>query len=820
MPTQKDVLARQYLELARRREEGAFTYVRREPAAGPDGVTASERNNWNVTAADMGRIEAALAEDRPFTDKAVETEESSLEQINDAVQRMQRGDVSKYNHVPQFLREYYGRKALIEVFGSADEFPPMTEELARKLDRMTVRPEFRDAISRLIDRGAVDRNGNSVVQTLRSYDAYLNQRMLADTLKPVSGEEAGRIRQKFPGQDGEKMLADNTDRQRFLAKTLFLAQLGRVDLIEEDGSRRPYQGPTAELFSHGSRVAFTLPAGEKPGQDMVYDAWRKNALDTGVLFKGRFASHEMHRRQLDANGNPGRQFEEIRIRWKKQIKHVQFHKKLTTYFGNYGMNIPLGGMGRTFNGTDCIDDRGSFGHLYVRTRKGDPTHCGAILIGFENAQPKKESCIGQLHNFKAISHDLSSFYSTKTTFGKPIGGRETDLSHMTQEDLTMALSQFELGYQTLQERAKTDPEAARELTRLNQSLCGKRLSALELANLLTSVGMEKNDAVRCVSSGRSPKDANYVQTAGSYRKDMHSLDPAAVKDRNPDVPRAALPEAQKQPAAPLAQADRDRYQAYIDRNLRPDRNPTRESLLRGLSRVVSAHYLKKMNRKFNKDALEHFAKSVRKTCAFDTLKNEELLEALGSENAARSKSLEMRDKLYKVPESSQFTYCRTMKQLLRTMVDPEGHSEAYRKLYQSVKTASELERSLRWQNPDQRSAALMEANLRVLDCVDAYTQGKESGRKTLKGVNTFDSALDAAACVQRYVPGAALRNGVLIDRINLARKPEDRLRPDAFTKEYGRGVNRNNIKSWEELNSLKRAPADPEKNAAPSIRGV
>ena len=37
MPTQKDVLARQYLELARRREEGAFTCVRREPATGPDG---------------------------------------------------------------------------------------------------------------------------------------------------------------------------------------------------------------------------------------------------------------------------------------------------------------------------------------------------------------------------------------------------------------------------------------------------------------------------------------------------------------------------------------------------------------------------------------------------------------------------------------------------------------------------------------------------------------------------------------------------------------------------------------------------------------
>lgn len=820
MPTQKDVLARQYLELARRRAEGAFTFVRKDTAAGPPDASAWERNNWNVTAADMAGIEAALADDRPFTDSAIETEESNLYQINDAVRKMQRGDVSRYNHVPQFLREYYGRKALIEVFGSADEFPPMTEELAKKLDRMTVRPEFRDAISRLIDRGAVDKNGNSIVQQLRSYDSYLNQRMLSDTLKPVSEAEAGRIRQKFPGEAGEKMLADNADRQRFIAKSLFMAQLGRMDVIEEDGSRHPYHGATAELFSHGSRVAFSLPPGEQAKQDLVYDAWQKNACDTGVMFKGRFASHEMHRRQVDADGNAAKNFEEIRIRWKKQLKRGQVYKKVTTYFGNYGMNIPLGGMGKPFNGTDCVDDRGSFGHLYIRTRKGDLQRCGAILMGFENAQPKKESCIGQLHNFKALSHDLSSFYSTKTTVGKPIGGRETDLTHISPEDLAGALDQFELGYQTLQERAKTNPAAVKQLKQLNQKLCGKRLTALELANLLTSLGMEKKNAVRCVSTARSSRDADYTKNGPAYRRDMQTLDPRDVNDPAPDMPNAVRSEQKKQAAAALSQKDADRYQTYIEEHLRGKGSHTREGLVSDLSKVLSAHYLKEQNKVYSKDTIERIAKVFRSHLALDRQKPEELLQALQSENAAKAESLKLRDKLYKVPQGNEITYCRSMKKLLRNMVDPKGHSEAYQQLYQNVKKAAELEQSLHWKDPIQRSAALMEANLNILNAVDAYTEGKESSRKTLKGVNTFDSALDAAACVQRFVPGAKDRNEALLDRINRERKPQEKLDANAFTKEYGRGVNRNNIKSWEELESVKGSPAVPGKNVEPRLPGV
>ena len=50
-------------------------------------------------------------------------------------------------------------------------------------------------------------------------------------------------------------------------------------------------------------------------------------------------------------------------------------------------------------------------------------------------------------------------------------------------------------------------EMQKQLQQLNHKLCGRRLTALELADLMTSIGMEKGSAVRCVNAARSPRDA-------------------------------------------------------------------------------------------------------------------------------------------------------------------------------------------------------------------------------------------------------------------------------------------------------------------------
>jgi|GEM_PF-3614223 len=127
---------------------------------------------------------------------------------------------------------------------------------------------------------------------------------------------------------------------------------------------------------------------------------------------------------------------------------------------------------------------------------------------------------------------------------------------------------------------------------------------------------------------------------------------------------------------------------------------------------------------------------------------------------------------------------------------------------------------MHWKSPAKRTAAIMEANMHILDSVDAYTSGKETVRKTLKGTNTFDSALDAASSVLKFVPGARLRTDEMIDRINRKHDPQDQIDKNSFTKAYGGNVDRNSIRTWNELERIKNLPAEPEKVAQAPMMSV
>ena len=49
-----------------------------------------------------------------------------------------------------------------------------------------------------------------------------------------------------------------------------MQQLGRMDIINEDGTVEPYSGTSAQLFARGNRAAFTLPPGNEKEQDMIF----------------------------------------------------------------------------------------------------------------------------------------------------------------------------------------------------------------------------------------------------------------------------------------------------------------------------------------------------------------------------------------------------------------------------------------------------------------------------------------------------------------------------------------------------------------------
>ncbi len=70
---------------------------------------------------------------------------------------------------------------------------------------------------------------------------------------------------------------------------------------------------------------------------------------------------------------------------------------------------------------------------------------------------------------------------------------------------------------------------------------------------------------------------------------------------------------------------------------------------------------------------------------------------------------------------------------------------------------------------------------------------------------------EAAASVQRFVPGIKLWNDALISSINKERKPGEKITPKSFKTEYGRGVRRKAIKTREELDAVKRSLREPKK---------
>ena len=84
------------------------------------------------------------------------------------------------------------------------------------------------------------------------------------------------------------------------------------------------------------------------------------------------------------------------------------------------------------------------------------------------------------------------------------------------------MRQFDAGYRELQRKAKTSEAAKEELNALNQKLCGKRMTAPELAQILTSFGMEKTKAVRCVTTARSSKDVAYTNP-DDYQARMYTV---------------------------------------------------------------------------------------------------------------------------------------------------------------------------------------------------------------------------------------------------------------------------------------------------------
>ena len=532
---------------------------------------------WLLTAEDTKKVDDLIQKGgNAFANKLTESEESKLKDRNDAIKAIKEGDISKYNHLPSVVKEVYGRRSIEAFFAENRMFKkglfPTLESLSKeektRLAGKTRDPIFRGALNMMITRKAKDQKGGDVAKRAKAYDEFLNQQLILQTLAPMEEADERLLREKdvllkksrFDGrQTPDEMIRNNKIKQRHLAKTMFLMQLGRFDRTdtnaEGEDTTSMFDSNITEALAHGTRVGISLPAGDKASQDALYNAWQGQA---GGLMYSRFATHDFHRRKVNDKKS---RFTEIKLKPKftgflSYIFKGNKQKKPTSYMDNYGMDLSLGGLGKAFN-KDVIDDQGRFGHLYQRMKKGDENTCAGLLVGIENSAPggtkfiqKKfggyggVSSIGELHNSKAIAHGQSAFYSRRAFLGKQHDGRTVDLSHINIKDLTDIINAFETKYSQLQEEAsvkidekslaknqlagakKRRDEAKANLEKINTVLSGRILTAQELYELLEILGVK--GARHKAQAMRSPEGAAYARDENKYPKKMHE---AKVKER-------------------------------------------------------------------------------------------------------------------------------------------------------------------------------------------------------------------------------------------------------------------------------------------------
>ena len=130
-------------------------------------------------------------------------------------------------------------------------------------------------------------------------DEYANEYLLAKTLSTPSKENIEALSAKVGANSAQKEVEKNLAKQVVLAKTLFLAQLGKYTLREGEETK-DYLGSIAETFAHGGRTNFILPYNDVDNE--VLKAFEGGEIGKTAEIKSRIAAtHSASQRKVNAD---------------------------------------------------------------------------------------------------------------------------------------------------------------------------------------------------------------------------------------------------------------------------------------------------------------------------------------------------------------------------------------------------------------------------------------------------------------------------------------------------------------------------------------
>ena len=386
------------------------------------------------------------------------------------IERALNNDFGNYNNLNKYYRNCIATKAVRDM-----------EKQFEAKDMNFDNPKFVEYLDKNVMNCALHK-GISLLKTTKPYLASMGQnfsRMLLNkTLQLPSKTDEERVISELGEEAGKELLQKNLEKQKIMAKTLFMAQIGKYNLKQKNvEGETDFDGLLSETIVHGGRTNFILPYGA--GQNKVMKAIYGAAPEESAGLQSRAAAtHYATRQKMNDDGS-------IKSKSTEESPwSITLHKILPN---QHGMNIAVGGIGSVGPDQKTILPNGAAGHMYVRREMGGEHTCGSLLVGFESADSGATSFTGHKHNFRAISAQQSAFLADKGVVGKKTDGRTVDLSGLSVDKFEKLMNEFDRVYSKLQKDNNT-----KQLEKLNNILSGKRLNEKTLIQNLSELSFDKD----------------------------------------------------------------------------------------------------------------------------------------------------------------------------------------------------------------------------------------------------------------------------------------------------------------------------------------
>ena len=402
--------------------------------------------------------------------------------------RARNGDYSRFEKVGRVMRNYLATKFMQENGFANGATPNVTQGL---LERNAMNPAFRLGISQLSHSA-----DPTVAATFRDYDDRMNAHIMRQTLKPLDAEQIQKVKKMFPkGDDARQEILKNVEKQVLLAKTLFMAHIGKTQIRDGNSTREP-ECSVAGMMAHCSRAAYVFP----PAQG----GWLP-AMMTSVIGLDMGAAAGVYGRSMATHSvENGAKIDDFKEKKQPSARH------------QYGMDVAIGIQGKD-KVPQTLKNDGSCGHMYMRVDPGDARTTSSILIGFESDSPSASSNQqGHTHTIRATPEYMSSFLGQREDeIGNKYGGRIIDCTGYEPEVLTHMMNGFTKYYRSMLLRSLSDPALAASIDEINQSLCGKVMNADELKRTMGNLGFPRREAISLAEEAADIRGIDH----GSIRED-------------------------------------------------------------------------------------------------------------------------------------------------------------------------------------------------------------------------------------------------------------------------------------------------------------